>query len=295
MSDLDRTIRAAVDAAGAGAVAPPFGTIERRDRARRTRRTVTIAVAGVAAVLLATLAVPALARREAAPPASGGHLRPFADYLKDPDAQRAVGACVRAGTTVSPSPGGRPGTKAPALVLMPFESCLRRHGFRPPDDDGIPEPDQAVCDPRTEPGGPGVFPVATGQTGSRRWWVIAWSGRGGTRCTSWRTDLADQVLHTHADADDDSGPVGQLRAGLHWDTVRHTDAASWIVVWGALPPDVARVHLTTRTAAYDVATVPVAESPDRVYLGAVVQVDGSSVAWQARYYDATGREVGRYP
>lgn len=152
MTDLDRTFRAAIDAAARDTVAPPLTTIARRARVYRARRVATGAAGTVLAVTSLAIAVPRLAT--STNPAGPGALRPATSLGHDRKALARYRECRAA----------RPeaivvGSNTPIVSPKQMESCLRQVGYAPPPP-SFPEP--CLDDSR-------AVLVTSGSGGGRSW------------------------------------------------------------------------------------------------------------------------------
>jgi hypothetical protein len=259
MSDFD-DLAAAVDDVARATVAPPFGTVERRARARRHRR-----LAGATLALVAALAAGAIA----APGGGPRSMEPAAPTPTTSPRPRTVVACV----------DGKPVTAS-----LPCDAIAVH-----PLDGASEDAETARCWDPPEPGTTGARTIGTGKAGPTTWWVVAWTGKEGTRCVGWVSDPAVDVSW-QMDADNDSGPTGALRPMFSREgiAVRGTYDWEWMLYWGAVPPEVVRVDLVDRGRV--VGTLKVVDGGDRQYVaGAVHAPDkrhGEPVA-----YDAQGRRV----
>jgi len=126
--------------------------------------------------------------------------------------------------------------------------------------------------------------------GDVSWRVSTWEGRDGARCVSWRTDPTVGTP-LHADADDDTGKPGALTPRFSWDSPATAGGDLYVVVWGALAPNVATVRIVANTGTFDVPTVRLPETPDRVYVGHVFRIRGLNGMWRYKLLDAAGHEL----
>ena len=280
MSDLDRTVRAAIDAAAARAVAPPFAVVERRRARRRVQRAVLAAAAVVTAFGATAVAVPRL--RDATPsPAASGGLKWWYTLTEHQDDLGAVRECVASHYVLDGGPWGWY-----TVSQEHVERCYAESGYGPPP---VPQDRVYKCDP--PPAATPVVTIASGDAGGIGWSVFAWQGDAGTRCM--RSDTDERSKHSYAE--DDRGPVGALHNGLLYRPLDEDGSDVWMLVWGAVEPGVARIRFTTTKGFRDVATVVLPDAPDRAHFGTAFPVGGPEEPFTAKYYDASGREIGRYP
>lgn len=257
MSDFD-DLAAAVDGAARATVAPPFGTIERRARARRHRHLAGATVALVALLTAGALAAPGGGPRSMEPAGPGATASPRPRYII---------ACV----------DGKPVDSLPCNTTVS------------PLDGGSEDAETARCWDPAEPGTAGSRTIGTGKAGTTTWWIVAWTGKEGTNCVGWVSDPPVEVSW-QMDVDNDSGPAGALRPVLSREgiAVRGAEDWEWMLYWGAVPPEVVRVDLAEKGRT--LGTLKLVDGGDRKYVAGTVQAPdgrhGEPVA-----YDAQGRRV----
>lgn len=294
MTDLDSTVRDALDAAGARVrTAPPFAGVRRRHTRRRARQAATTAAALGAVVAGVAVAVPDGGRAPGPSLATQGPS--VEESAADAETMAKIHRCIDAYPTAKPAPM----MDWPVWVSRDdVEACYTMYGVSPPpaanpwaSDD--PRADGTYrCDPAP---GATEAAVASGRAEGVPWKVVVWEGRDGTWCSSWRTDQPPNTQLMHFDSVDDFGRVGSVRAELSWTPLEDTKAdRSDVVVWGAVRPEVAKVRIVTVNGTHEVETVSLPAHPDRRWVGALVPNVGEA-GWHAELLDASGAKVGRWP
>jgi hypothetical protein len=274
VNDIARRIQDAASEAAEGAVAPPFGVVERRARAHRARR-----VGGLAAV--ATLAVVSTAVAfphgyQTVTPAAEPTLRPATELTNDPAARAVLQACFDQLSTPVP---GRPG-----LVSLPSdasERCYHRAGYETPVP--VQGPNPAAC-----PRQPAGDVVAEGTAGTRRWALRATRGDDGGVCLAYTLDgrhLGNLATGT------DAAPNPTTALDLLYTLPQ--PQARWMIVYGALPATAVRAVWTVDGKPYDVPARAAPGSERRTFYGFVVRTAGKSMTYSSVAYDAAGHEVSR--
>jgi hypothetical protein len=203
-------------------------------------------------------------------------------------------AVLSAGVLALPRGGSR--TLAPATGGTASPSPSARRIVLPNGDnvatmDGSENADTQRCWTPPAPGTEGAVTIAHGRMGSRAWYVLAWPSTDDTRCVGWSTDPAYDVSWS-TDADNDTGPVGALRAKISWEPLDKVGGQTWSVFWGAVPANVVRVHFTYAPGSGDVATIATSLASDRRFLGVTFAVPkGAKSPVLDAGYDAAGHRV----
>jgi hypothetical protein len=274
VNDIARRIQDAASDAAAGAVAPPFGAVERRARAHRTRRVGGLAAVGTLALVSVAVAFPH--GYATVTPAVEPTLKPATAMTNDPAARAVLQACFDELST--PVPG------RPHLTTLPndaSERCYHRAGYETPVP--VQGPDPGAC-----PRQPAGDVVAEGTAGTRRWALRATRGDDGGVCLAYTLDgRLDGTLNTGTDA----APNPSTELNLLYSLPQ--PYARWMIVYGSLPAGAVRAVWTVDGAAYEVPARAVPGSRERTFYGFVVRTAGRSMTYSSVAYDAAGNEVSR--